>query len=749
MRSRQPKKQTSALLLLLGILLCACGPALTSPAASSPPAVATTSLPSTQVPPATAVPLATPAPPTATPIPTERPTPTPPLPPPPALGLSRLWAWTADDIINDFLPRDLDGDGLPEIVVASYDRRVYVVDAWGQTWWSWDTGASVFSLELADLDGDGRDEILAGTEAGELLALDAGGGLLWQVPLAGRVTAIAAVDLEGDDRPEILAGARPAGAWALRGDGSVLWQQQTTGAPTAFASFASGHNQLIVLSTEAGAVQALDAAGVPSWRWEDAGYIRGMAALEGGVLAGGRDGLLRRFGFGGDLAAEIDLDSPIPIVLPVELYGDAQPEILVGTRKRLIALESNPSEERAHRHWDVFVEGGVWSLALADLEGDGQPEIAAGTDTGQILIVESHGMPRGYTWVPFRVHGLWAADLDGDGQDELLARASNHLYAFVGNSRGEVGEPQPLVRTLERWPEETVLLQPAEDEIVLAAVGDIMIGRAVEPRMLMYGALFPFEALLPLLQGADLTTGNLEGVLAFYGEPLQKSYTFRGHPGLATGLQQAGFDLLNLANNHARDFGQEGLDETIATLEEAGIAAVGAGPAAYEPVFIEVKGIRLAFLGRTAAIGPQEGVAWTEAEELRQAVIAAQQQADLVIVHLHAGYEYWTTYEATQQQLAQAAAAGGAALVIGHHPHALQEVEWIRETLVAYSLGDFVFDIDDHNVARDAVVLRVLLSRQGVQGVEWIRARIINDVQPRPMVDEEGGPWVEVLFGEP
>jgi poly-gamma-glutamate synthesis protein (capsule biosynthesis protein) len=160
---------------------------------------------------------------------------------------------------------------------------------------------------------------------------------------------------------------------------------------------------------------------------------------------------------------------------------------------------------------------------------------------------------------------------------------------------------------------------------------------------------------------------------------------------------------------------------------------------------MEIKGQRIAFLARTVAIYPQEGVPWGEPEEMRQAVAEAGQFADLVIVHLHGGIEYSPNADAAQRSLAQAAAEGGAALVIGHHSHSPQEVEWIGDTLVAYSLGDFVFDIDDYDIARDAVVLRVILSQDGVVGAEWIPGRIVDDVQPRPLPGEDGRPQVGII----
>jgi poly-gamma-glutamate synthesis protein (capsule biosynthesis protein) len=656
------------------------------------------------------------------------------------LGLQRLWIWQAKDIICTFLAQDLDGDGRPEIVLGSYDRRLYLVDADGEVLWAYDTGGSVRALATTDVDGDGTVDIVAGAEDGVLRAFSIEGALRWEVPLNGRVTAVTVLDVDTDGQPEIVAGSRPGSAWVIEVDGTVRWQQETPGAPTGFAIVGAVHNRGLGLSTEAGSLLVLTPEGTPLWDEPDHGYIRGLAPLESGLLAGGRDGQVRLLTMDGRPRLEAALDEPVPVVAPRDLDGDGAFEVLAGSQRGLTALDT-----AGQALWGLPTDTGVWVLAFPDLEGDGEPEIVAGTDGGEIIVLDHWGRVRGHTYVPFRVHGLLAADLDGDGRDELLARASNHLYVFGGSAEGEAGEQQPFVETLAEWPVDTPLLPAAEDEVVLMAVGDIMLGRAVEPRALMYGPEFPFASLIPLLGQGDIVTGNMEGVIGFAGSPLVKSFTFRSHPDVIEGLQAAGFNVLTLANNHARDFGSAGMSETIALLETAGIHTLGAGPRAYEPVFIKVNGLQVALLARTYAIGQQNQVAWADEDELRTAVAAAKEQADVVVVHLHAGIEYSPYANETQRRLAQAAADGGAALVIGHHSHSLQEVEWIGDTLVAYSLGDFVFDIDDHEVARDAVVLRVILGRDGVVSAEWIPAHIVDDVQPRPLQGEDGRPVVEII----
>lgn len=293
-------------------------------------------------------------------------------------------------------------------------------------------------------------------------------------------------------------------------------------------------------------------------------------------------------------------------------------------------------------------------------------------------------------------------------------------------------------------------------EVVLDAVGDIMLGREVGALIQTRGPRYPFEAVAPLLAGSDLRIGNLELPLTERGQRARKDYVFRAPPSAVEGLTWAGFGVVTLANNHMLDYGPEGLLDTLAALDRAGIAHPGAGRNAEEahaPAIVTVQGLRLAILtyvntpndsisGWVAAsmrAGPASpGVAWGTADAVRRDVAAASEKADLVIVAIHAGWEYTGPPNPVQRELAYAAIDAGAALVLGAHPHVLQGIELYKNVPVVYSLGNFIFDLDDDDRRHPGLpstltaVLRVRLGREGVRGLE-LRPAVIDQREGRPI----------------
>jgi hypothetical protein len=201
----------------------------------------------------------------------------------------------------------------------------------------------------------------------------------------------------------------------------------------------------------------------------------------------------------------------------------------------------------------------------------------------------------------------------------------------------------------------------------------------------------------------DLAIGNLECVLSTSTEGAFGKCTLRGHPGWAHSLRAAGIQLVTLANNHAMDFETRGLLDTIRALDDAGVRYVGAGrnvDEARAPVIMELRGRRVAFLGRTSvyvgvrtvATATEAGVAFLDEEELIKAVRRCAEQADDVFVLLHWGIEEYLMPAPSQRRFARRLAAAGCSVLFGHHPHVLQGVEKFGRCLVFYSLGNFVFN---------------------------------------------------------
>jgi poly-gamma-glutamate capsule biosynthesis protein CapA/YwtB (metallophosphatase superfamily) len=283
-----------------------------------------------------------------------------------------------------------------------------------------------------------------------------------------------------------------------------------------------------------------------------------------------------------------------------------------------------------------------------------------------------------------------------------------------------------------------------------------MLGRTVGEQILVKGPEFVFTGVQPALQTADILVGNLECALTGRSQAEKKSYTLKAPTAAARALSLAGFDVLSLANNHAMDYGYAGLQDTQAHLDEYGIATVGAGQdeaAAHKPLIVSRNGLRLAFLAYMdvipelsgfdphswiAAAG-KPGIAWADPGRITADVTAARREADLVIVLLHSGIEIGEFIpNTTNEQHVQARAAidAGAAVVIGSHPHVLQPIERYHGGLIAYSLGDFVFD-QYEGIANAAIILRVELNRAGVMGYDIVPVLIGDDGLPHIITDEQ------------
>ena len=273
----------------------------------------------------------------------------------------------------------------------------------------------------------------------------------------------------------------------------------------------------------------------------------------------------------------------------------------------------------------------------------------------------------------------------------------------------------------------------AEPAITLVAVGDVQLGRGVGSLIERHGPDYPFEHVRDIIQEADLAVFNLECALSENSAPIQKRFSFKADPIAADGLARAGFDIAILANNHSVDCGRWALPETIDVLESRGIASVGGDidmSAAADPLVVERNGLRLAFLARTFIL--PDGVIYREdvptvavydPDRIEEEIGAARRRADLVVVSLHWGVEYARQPQESQRRIARRLIDAGADLVIGHHTHTPQPVERYKNGLIAYSLGNFVFDSHAEG-GRRGTVLRCTITKSGVVGYQEIPVEI-------------------------
>lgn len=286
--------------------------------------------------------------------------------------------------------------------------------------------------------------------------------------------------------------------------------------------------------------------------------------------------------------------------------------------------------------------------------------------------------------------------------------------------------------------------------VTVTAVGDLMMSSWIIDIVKEKGVDYPFDSTRSLLQMGDIAMANLEAPLTDSGSPYpDKKYTFKVPPSFVQGIKRAGINVVTLANNHILDFGLDGLYDTMATLDSSGIAHCGAGRSraeACDPVILELRGIKVAFLGFSMTFpkefwaGPDSGGTCYPDEALLYSVVRkAEENADLTIASFHWGAEKSTAPKDYQTDLAHKAVDYGVDLVLGHHPHVLQGIEIYKNRLIAYSLGNYVFASYSNN-ARDSIVLKARLTSAGLMDGRVFPITVYNaevEFQPRPLHGKE------------
>lgn len=262
--------------------------------------------------------------------------------------------------------------------------------------------------------------------------------------------------------------------------------------------------------------------------------------------------------------------------------------------------------------------------------------------------------------------------------------------------------------------------------------GDIMLDRTVRAAIDARGGDFVFSCVRDVLRDADLVVANLEGPITGYpsvslgstiGSP--ENFTFTFPQETSDILQRANIRMVSLGNNHILNFGLDGVRQTTKELSAADVRYFG-DPTNQNTARERVRGVALAFINYNE-FAPN---GWrTSASTTLEQIAAARRDGYIPVVYAHWGDEYESA-PLRAKELARAFVDAGAEIVIGSHPHIVQEHEVYKEKYIYYSLGNFVFDQYWSESVRRGLLLKAVFSAKGVERLEEIP--IDNQNGPRP-----------------
>ena len=288
-----------------------------------------------------------------------------------------------------------------------------------------------------------------------------------------------------------------------------------------------------------------------------------------------------------------------------------------------------------------------------------------------------------------------------------------------------------------------------KDYVKISAVGDIgLIGKAAES-IKKYGQEYAFSSIKIIFNNSDIVFGNLE--IPIVDETIHENFEYelsnsRVSPDIAMALVSGGFNVLSLANNHIMDYGVRGLEFTKSFLSKANIQHVGAGlniEKARHPVIISKSGMSVGFLAYAKNGKHSAGINLPGAVPINRSIIADDIQrlktkVDIIVVSLHFGMIYTDYPVPEDQDLSRFIIQQGANVVICHHPHVLQGVEYFEHGVILYSLGEFIFDPTVGNIyspaARDirceSLIAELILEKRKAS-LNLIPIILNNDYCPR------------------
>jgi len=291
-----------------------------------------------------------------------------------------------------------------------------------------------------------------------------------------------------------------------------------------------------------------------------------------------------------------------------------------------------------------------------------------------------------------------------------------------------------------------------QDFVTLLFAGDIMLDRGVKNSVNKnfngdYSLLFE---KLGILKKSDIVFANLEGPASDIGKDVGNLYSFRMNPSVIPALKGAGFSIVSVANNHVGDWGGSAYVDTLLRLKENEILYTGGGvnkKEAEEVVIIEKYGIKIGYLG-FSDVGPEwmrakeagqvrensAGLLLTSNPHFKEIIQNASKQVDYLVVSFHFGTEYEKTHNKRQEFLAHSAIDNGAKIVIGHHPHVIEDTEVYKGGYIAYSLGNFIFDQGFSESTMEGMFLEIKLGSDGNMTIKKNIVKLNKFFQPEKVI---------------
>lgn len=260
-------------------------------------------------------------------------------------------------------------------------------------------------------------------------------------------------------------------------------------------------------------------------------------------------------------------------------------------------------------------------------------------------------------------------------------------------------------------------------EVTIIATGDIIPARSVNAKVTGLNNFdFPYDKTREFLKSGDAVFVNLESPLIPDCRTTITGMIFCGDERNVIGLVDAGVTVADIANNHAGNYGINGINSTVNLLKKNNIGVTGNGEAA----IVAIKGKKFGFLGYNSIGAKEQGIAWADPVQIASDIQNLRKQVDFVIAAFHWGVEYTSSPTDFQRELAHTAVDAGADLIIGNHPHWVQGVEQYKGKFITYAHGNYIFDQMWSQETREGVLGRYTFDNEKLINIEFIPI-IIDD----------------------